>query len=151
MCQEFVERLNARAKEKGWTYRLPTSAEWEYACRGGPLPHKEDYGFHYYLDRPTNELAPNKANIKTSKLQRTCKVGSYAANRLGLYDMHGNVFELCEDIAKRGGKALSRLRGGGWLDDAVQCQASNVNLSEPSDNYEGGGLRLARVPSAAAR
>lgn len=92
-CQWFVIRLNENLKENGWVYRLPTEAEWEYACRGGPLLKKEDYGFDFYLAAPTHTLLPDRANFDQTGLQRTCKVGSYRPNRLGLYDMHGNVWE----------------------------------------------------------
>ncbi len=92
-CQLFIERLNKKEKEGGWVYRLPTEAEWEYACRGGPVD-KLDSAFDFYLDRPRNALLADQANFTPAEgkgLQRTCKVGSYAPNPLGLYDMHANV------------------------------------------------------------
>src|SRR5262249_20717809 len=57
-CQEVVNGLNEKVKENGGVSRLPTAGEWEYACRGGPLPKKEDYGFDFYLDHPANMLPP---------------------------------------------------------------------------------------------
>src|SRR5262249_58627559 len=120
-CQEFIKRVNARTQEGGWKYRLPTSAEWEYACRGGPSQDKEGSSFDFYLDRPTNTLPPGEVNFKETGLQRTRKVGSRRPNRLGLYDMHGNVFEFCDDIVSEEGKSLRVLRGGSWMDDARFC------------------------------
>ncbi len=145
-CQQFLKALNARAKVAGWVYRLPTSDEWEYACRGGPVPAKDYYRFDFYLDKPTNTLPANRANFKDSALKRTCEVGSYPPNRLGLYDMHGNVFELCNDLViDDDGRSLRRLRGGSWLDDAALCRAGRTASVAPSDNYNGGGMRVARV------
>jgi uncharacterized protein (TIGR02996 family) len=100
--QRFLARLNHREQGRGWLYRLPTEAEWEYACRGGPST-REDSGFDFYLDRPTNDLSSTQANFDGNHpggdapegpyLYRPSKVGSYAPNSLGLYDMHGNVSE----------------------------------------------------------
>ena len=95
-CQEFIRRINTKLKEDGWVYRLPIEAEWEYACRGGPLKQREDFGFDFYVARPSNYLLPVDANFGQI-LRRPCKVGYSPPNRLGLYDMHGNVAELCQD------------------------------------------------------
>jgi formylglycine-generating enzyme required for sulfatase activity len=99
--QMFLKALNAREKEAGWVYRLPKEAEWEYACRGGPRADKFEYGFDFYFEKPTNKLLLELANFAPKKgegLQRTCKVGSYKPNSLGLYDMHGNVWEWCDEV-----------------------------------------------------
>ncbi len=101
-CQLFVAKLNKLEKETGWVYRLPTEAEWEYACRGGPMADKLDSAFDFYFAKPTNTLLPEQANFNGGTkenivgLKRTCKVGSYVANPLGLFDMHGNVSEWCD-------------------------------------------------------
>src|SRR6516164_5116338 len=65
--------------------------EWEYACRGGPMSDRLDSAFDFYFDKPVAQLLPDQANVEHGKgLKRTCKVGSYRPNRVGLYDMLGN-------------------------------------------------------------
>src|SRR5208283_843249 len=94
-AQKFIKKLNEQEKGKGWLYRLPTEAEWEYACRGGATT-EEECSFDFYFDKPSNDLSSKEANIE-NKVGRTTKVGSYVPNKLGLYDMHGNVWQWCED------------------------------------------------------
>jgi formylglycine-generating enzyme required for sulfatase activity len=141
-----------REKDKGYVYRLPTAAEWEYACRGGATT-EEECSYHFYLEKPTNDHSSMQANFngngpfgkgeKGPYLKRTTKVGSYKANKLGLYDMHGNVWQ----YTSTGG-----LRGGGWYDSAETCRA----ISRASDGTspfgsnrrpESIGFRLVRVPA----
>jgi len=145
-AQAFVKRVNERVKEAGWEYRLPTEEEWEYACRGGPMADKADSAFDYYFAQPTNELKPEQANFNLN-VKRTCKVGSYAPNRLGLYDMHGNVREWCADEVKAADGASRRVRrGGDWGSSSVTCRAAGRFAFAPvyRDSYL--GLRLSRVP-----
>jgi serine/threonine protein kinase/formylglycine-generating enzyme required for sulfatase activity len=150
-CQLFVAKLNKMEKETGWVYRLPTEVEWEYACRGGPMPvgDKLDSAFDFYFAKPTNTLLPEQANYEHGNgLKRTCKVGSYEPNMLGLYDMHGNVWEWCDDTEKAPNGALLRVyRGGCWFNDSVYCGAANRDARTPSVRGNNLGLRLARVPS----
>ena len=112
-CQLFVAKLNKLEKEMGWVYQLPTRNEWEYACRGGPMLDKLDGAFDFYFTKPKNTLLPEQANFNNG-VKRTCKVGSYQPNALGLYDMHGNVWEWCDDMLQPGGQRLRR--GGAWAD-----------------------------------
>jgi formylglycine-generating enzyme required for sulfatase activity len=122
-------------------YRLPTEAEWEYSCRGG-ASSKEECSFHFYLDRPTNDLSSDQANFGCA-VGRTTKVGSYKPNRLGIYDMHGNIWEWCQDILQGSRRVI---RGGSW-DDDEDCQAGNRLSHVPGNRFNNLGLRLARVPS----
>ncbi len=152
-CQVFVAKLNQREKEVGWVYRLPTEVEWEYVCRGGPMADKGDSAFDFYLAKPTNTLLPEQANFgPDGGLNRTCKVGSYASNRLGLFDMHGNVFEWCDDTFKDPRfSELHRVHiGGSWhAESATWCRAGGIVADVPSKASNYLGLRLARVPVSA--
>jgi hypothetical protein len=146
-AQLFLEELNKREKQAGWVYRLPREAEWEYACRGG-LSTKLANSFDFYLEKPTNQLQPEQANFgHGTGLKRTCKVGSYKPNRLGLYDMHGNVMEWCQDEFKDDKGASQRvIRGGSWLHGADVARAGHRGGFLPSMRSIDFGLRLARVP-----
>jgi formylglycine-generating enzyme required for sulfatase activity len=147
--QLFLEALNARDKEAGWVYRLPTEAEWEYACRGGPSSNKFDYAFDFYFETPANKLLPGQANYVDGGPERPCAVGSFKPNQLGLYDMHGNVWEWCDDIEKAADGAPRRTaRGGGFGDGADWCRAAFRHPLYPPSQRPGGhfGLRVVRVP-----
>ncbi|MBN9520503.1 protein kinase [bacterium] len=145
-CQVFVERLNRREKESGWVYRLPTAAEWEYACRGGPMADRADSAFDYYFARPKNVLLPESANFNTAQ-QRTCRVGSYEANRLGAFDLHGNVHEWCADAEPAADGTPARVtRGGCWDFSASACTAAFRDNGAPGFRHFNLGFRVARVP-----
>ena len=145
-CQLFIERLNEKEKEKdtGRVYRLPKEAEWEYACRGGP-GDKLDKAFDFYFSKPTNTLLPDQATFGFPKaFKRTTKVGSYAPNKLGLHDMHGNVWEWCDDAQKTAEGAFYRaLRGGCWNSNASDCRAAYRDTIAPASRSSSGGFRLA--------
>src|SRR5262249_46149806 len=98
-ARAFCRKLSSLPDEQkaGRAYRLPTEAEWEYACRAGTTST-----FHC-----GNTLSGKQANVNGYQpygdteqgpyLERTTTVGSYEANDHGLYDMHGNVWEWCQD------------------------------------------------------
>jgi formylglycine-generating enzyme required for sulfatase activity len=141
-CQDFIKKLNVDS-EGG--YRLPTEAEWEYACRAGANT-SYSYG---------DNLKKSDVNYQG---QRIIKVGSYNPNAFGLYDMHGNVWEWCEDrygtyptgsvMDPKGPEVgLARvLRGGAFLssESATRCSARSKNL--PTSKGIAIGFRLARTP-----
>jgi uncharacterized protein (TIGR02996 family) len=144
--QTFLDKLAALKEERemGRKYRLPTEAEWEYACRGGASSYQE---FHF-----GNSLSSTQANFngnypyggaaEGSYLGRTSKVGSYPPNAFGLYDLHGNVWEWTSTERR----SVRVIRGGSWLHDGVFCAASYRGRREPAHAYYYLGFRLLAVP-----
>ncbi|MDB9338683.1 MULTISPECIES: SAV_2336 N-terminal domain-related protein [Cyanophyceae] len=150
---EFCQRLTAHTKRE---YRLPSEAEWEYACRAGTTSP-----FHFG-ETITSKLANYRATsiyargVKGTYRQETTPVGSFkAANNFGLYDMHGNVLEWCLDdwhnnyegaptdgsawfnnnnIFQKQGRAV--LRGGSWFDDPQYCRSAFRNYGSLRDDLD---------------
>jgi formylglycine-generating enzyme required for sulfatase activity len=143
----FIKKLNEKERGRGYVYRLPTVEEWEYVCRGGAASEK-DCSYHFYFDRPTNDLSSEQANFKGTHpdgkapkgkwLNRTTRVGSYPPNKLCLCNMHGNVWQWCAE----GGVD----RGGGWYDEGHTCRAVFNDRHSPGWRNVARGLRLVRVP-----
>jgi formylglycine-generating enzyme required for sulfatase activity len=149
--QEFLQRLNDLEKAPSGRYRLPTEAEWEYACRDGATS-REQCAFDFYLNQPTNDLSSTQANFDGNNpgghaapgpyRERPCAVGSYPPNRLGLYDMQGNVWEWCAD--SRGTDRI--FRGGCWGGHGSVCRAGRSFWYPPSVGCRDLGFRVARDP-----
>ena len=114
-------------------YRLPTEAEWEYACKAGTS------GIRY---GDLDKIAWYKNNSEN----RTHEVGMKEPNSWGLYDMLGNVWEWCSDIYDETAYGSYRIfRGGGWNDDERGCMATNRRRSHPvSFKIDDLGFRIAR-------
>jgi formylglycine-generating enzyme required for sulfatase activity len=150
-AQAFIRKLNEKEAGRGYLYRLPTEAEWEYACRGGATS-LEECSHHFYLDRPTDDLSSEQVNFngeypfgkapKGPIIERTTRVGAYPPNKLGLCDMHGNVWQW----TNTGEDSVRVRRGGGWYNGASFCQAASRLWSLRTLRDSGLGLRLARVP-----
>jgi formylglycine-generating enzyme required for sulfatase activity len=143
--------------ESGNGYRLPTEAEWEYACRAGTTTP-----FHFGSSLNGAEANcdgkfPYGTAGKGQYFERTTTVGSYTPNRFRLYNMHGNVQEWCWDWYAENyyTKSLERnptgpptgslrvIRGGGWSYFAVYCRCAYRNANSPTGRDFSSGFRLA--------
>ena len=146
-CQEFIKKLNDKTKGG---YRLPTEAEWEYACRAGTTTA---YSFG-------DKITPKDANYNDSRIGKPVAVGSYKPNAFGLYDMHGNVWEWCDDWygdypkgavtdpkAAAINSSLSRVLRGGSFGNIESAARSSYRYSGTTSNtLNGDGFRLAKTP-----
>lgn len=113
-------------------YRLPTEAEWEYACRAGTDGPR--YG-------PIDEVGWYRGNSDG----RSHPVAGKEPNAWGLHDMLGNVWEWCWDLYEPEVYGVYRvLRGGGWFDEHWSCRASVRRRSHPTFRIEDVGFRVAR-------
>jgi formylglycine-generating enzyme required for sulfatase activity len=151
-AMEFCARLSAHAS---CSYRLPTEAEWEYACRAGTTTP-----FHF-----GEELTPELANylgVGFGFEAQTTDVCSFPANAFGLYDMHGNVWEWCADhwhdsygekpeALKGDGNTpwtssntdeCRLLRGGSWVIDPRDCRSAYRNYVIPDFRNFSVGFRV---------
>jgi formylglycine-generating enzyme required for sulfatase activity len=119
----------------GRVYRLPTEAEWEYACRAGTTTE-------YSFGDDAKDLV-KYAWFDGNSGKTTHAVGGKLPNVWGLYDMHGNVWEWCSDAE---GSYRVR-RGGSWSDSARICRSAFRGSSDPSLRGSNLGFRLALSPS----
>ncbi len=155
-AEAFCRRLTEMGHESGdlpisWEIRLPTEAQWEYACRAGT---KTATAFG-------DNLSSSQANFRG---KRAAAVGSYPANAWGLHDMHGNVYEWCRDwyhqklpggtdpdLSSMKGRpnpdgTFSRVRrGGAWVDDGQACRSAARHRFEPARRSDHIGFRVAAV------
>jgi len=162
-AEAFCRKLTELSHQSGelatdWEFRLPTEAQWEYACRAGTTT-ATSFG---------DKLSSKQANFKGKpyngaepgpSLGRAAKVGSYPANPWGLHDMHGNTFEWCRDWYHSklpGGvdpdlhlaTASSRVRRGGcWADEGWPCRSAFRLRFEPERRYDHIGFRAVSVHS----
>jgi formylglycine-generating enzyme required for sulfatase activity len=146
-CQLFLTKLNELEARPGWVYRLPTEAEWQYACRGGPMTDQAQAEFEFCTTTRAHELTPDDANIQHELCwNRPCRVGVFPPNPLGLYDMHGNVWEWCDDGPPWRDHPSRFIHGGGWNDGTFKCRVSAILQPTEPWTYYDLGLRVARVP-----
>jgi formylglycine-generating enzyme required for sulfatase activity len=144
---EFCKRLSRETKQE---YRLPSEAEWEYACRAGTTTP------FYFGETITGELANYDASntyageAKGEYRQQTTPVGQFSPNAFGLYDMHGNVWEWCADNwhdnydgaptdgsawIENGNDNRSPLRGGSWYLNPNICRSAFRYYFNRRDDY----------------
>ncbi|MBI1913727.1 MAG: formylglycine-generating enzyme family protein [Planctomycetes bacterium] len=162
----FCDTLSGLAEEKqaGRRYRLPTEAEWEYACRAGTTTPLH-FGKSLSAQQANfNGNSPYGGAEKGPYLRKTAKVGSFKPNAWGLYDMHGNVAEWCADYYDKDYYRKSPredpkgpdkgvvstdyndfyrvIRGGCWLDEARACRSAYRFRAMPHDPYRLIGFRV---------
>jgi formylglycine-generating enzyme required for sulfatase activity len=152
-AQEFCRKLSALSGEAGATYRLPTEAQWEYACRAGSTTRwcfgddeKQLGDFAWFAKNSGNQTHP---------------AGQKKPNAWGLYDMHGNVWEWCEDwfdsdcykksatddpMGPLGG-SIRVFRGGSWYYEARYCRSAYRGINEPGRRRRNLGFRASQVPA----
>ena len=150
-CQAFIKKLREKDKK---LYRLPTEAEWEFACRAGTKTP-----FHF-----GDTISTDQANYygrliygngkKGVYREKTTPVGSFPANAWGLHDMHGNVLQWCQDwygdyqqkdvVDPQGPeKGEGRvLRGGSWHNNPENCRSAYRNWNGPGYRISNFGFRL---------
>jgi len=154
----FCQRLS---QQTGKSYRLPSEAEWEYACRAGTKTP-----FHFG-DTITTDLANYDGNstyglaAKGTHRKQTTPVGSFSANAFGLFDLHGNVWEWCLDHwhgnykgapvdgsawLTAGQNAERLLRGGSWYVSPGDCRSAYRYRSTPDLRNVSYGFRVVCVP-----
>ena len=150
-CQDFIKQLREKDKKP---YRLPTEAEWEYACRAGTKTP-----FHL-----GDTISPDEANVRGDDVygnskkgvnrKKTTPVGSFPANAWGLHDMHGNVWQWCqdwygdypqEDVVDPQGPEQGKsrvLRGGSFVSISLLSRSAYRYSRPPSWKYQSYGCRL---------
>ncbi len=126
-CQKFLQKLNARDPQSGITWSLPTEAQWEYACRAGTTG---SYGGTGRLDE-MGWYTSNSGDI-------THPVAVKQPNAWGLYDMHGNVWEWCQDFS--GGRRVAH--GGSYNGTPTFCRSASRIRRHPGGNDKSIGFRL---------
>ncbi len=140
-CQEFLKKFNAlpSVRESGLVFRLPTGEEWEYACRAGSTG---DYCKLADGTEITESTLGEVAWYVDNSDRKTHPVGQKKPNAFGLYDMHGNVWEWCEDLYQAG-YSNRVYRGGSWYFYSRYCSAGLRRYDYPDSRRNYLGFRLA--------
>jgi len=152
-CQQFIKKLREKDKDEK-AYRLPTEAEWEYACRAGTTTP-----FHFGETISTEQANYFGEGVygngkKGVNRQKTTPVGTFPANAWGLHDMHGNLRQWCQDwyggypnndVTDPQGPEKGQfrvLRGGCWLNNPQFCRSAHRVGHVPGNRGSDYGLRL---------
>jgi formylglycine-generating enzyme required for sulfatase activity len=153
-CGDFLEKINRLVPDI--SLRLPTEAQWEYACRSGTTtPFSFGNSINPGLVNYNGEY-PYSDGKKGLYRKQTVKVKSLPPNRWGLYEMHGNVWEWCADwyddypdscVSDPVGPAEGSyhvLRGGSWIGDGGNCRSADRSLYDSGHRYGRTGFRFSR-------
>jgi sulfatase modifying factor 1 len=169
-AEAFCQKLTVLARQSGelpndWEFRLPTEAQWEYACRAGTTTATA-FGSKLSSKQANFQGKPYNGAENGPSLKKAAKVGSYPANPWGLHDMHGNTFEWCRDWyhaklpggvdpdlysarsttqPNRNGSTSRVRRGGCWADDGWPCRSACRLRFEPERRYDHIGFRVVAV------
>jgi formylglycine-generating enzyme required for sulfatase activity len=169
-AEAFCQKLTERSRRSGvlpedWEFRLPTEAQWEYACRAGTTTATA-FGDRLSSKQANFKGKPYNGAERGPSLNRAARVGSYLANAWGLHDMHGNIYEWCRDwyharlpggtdpdlhsaksTATRSEHGdISRVRRGGcWADEGWPCRSAFRLRFEPERRYDHIGFRVVVV------
>ena len=144
-CQEFIKKLNRLGIG---SFRLPSEAEWEYACRAGTSTR------FYWGDDPQLKQIYDYAVFNPISNAHTSPVGQRKPNPWGLYDISGNVWEWCSDwrlpydteLAQKKQPTEKIFRGGSWFDLPKSLRSANRHGHKPDEAYATIGLRLVFEP-----
>ncbi len=168
--EEFCRKLTELARKSSdlpnnWEIRLPTEAQWEYACRAGTTTATA-FGDKLSRKQANFKGKPYNSEEPGPSLGHAAKVGSYPPNAWGIHDMHGNTFEWCRDwyhtklpggadpdlhdaktgtAVNRDGTISRVRRGGAWTDDGWPCRSAARFRFEPERRYDHIGFRVVAV------
>jgi len=163
-CRILTERARANGHfDANWEFRLPTEAQWEYACRAGTTTASA-FGNQLSHAQANFNGEPYNGGRAGSPPNTASKVGAYPANAWGIHDMHGNMFEWCRDwyharlpggtdpelftnkgVQNRDGTYSRVRRGGAWNDPGVFCRSALRLRYEPERRSDHIGFRVVAV------